>query len=254
MKILIIEDEPHNAQILSEIIVQLKPDSIIPGILESIEQAVKYLSNQNNTPDLIFADIQLADGLSFEIFTKIKIKCPVIFCTAYDQYTLQAFKTNGIEYILKPVKEEDIEAAFIKYETLKVSLKPDNEIVNLLKQTFGQKESYKSSILVHYKESFIPVAVNKIALFIVENEILYIQTLDNQRYPVFKTMSEIESSIDPSLFFRINRQVLLNKNAIKEVQPYFNRKVIIKTDVRIKEQLIVSRLKVTEFMNWIEQS
>jgi len=254
MKVLIIEDEPHNALTLSEIIVQVRPGSIILEILESIEQAAKYLTNPNNKPDLIFADIQLADGLSFEIFSKIKIKCPIIFCTAYDQYTLQAFKTNGIEYILKPVKEEDVEAAFIKYETLKESLKPDNEIVNLLKQAFNQKESFKTSILVHYKESFIPVAVNKIAFFVVENEILYIQTFDNQRYSVFKSMSEIESSIDPSQFFRINRQVLLNKNAIKEIQPYFNRKVIIKTDVRTKEQLIVSRLKVTEFMNWIEQS
>jgi len=254
MKVLIIEDEPHNAQTLSEIIVQVRPGSIILELLESIEQAVKYLTNPNNKPDLIFADIQLADGLSFEIFSKIKIKCPVIFCTAFDQYTLQAFKTNGIEYILKPVKEEDVEAAFIKYETLKESLKPDNEIVNLLKQAFNQKESFKTSILVHYKESFIPVAVNRIAFFVVENEILYIQTFDNQRYSVFKSMSEIESSVDPSQFFRSNRQVLLNKNAIKEIQPYFNRKVIIKTDVRTKEQLIVSRLKVTEFMNWIEQS
>jgi len=254
MKVLIIEDEPHNAQTLSEIIVQVRPDSIILEILESIEQAMKYLTNPNIKPDLIFADIQLADGLSFEIFSKIKIKSPIIFCTAYDQYTLQAFKTNGIEYILKPVKEEDVEAAFIKYETLRESLKPDNEIVNLLKQAFNPKESFKTSILVHYKESFIPVAVNRIAFFVVENEILYIQTFDNQRYSVFKSMSEIESSIDPSQFFRINRQVLLNKNAIKEIQPYFNRKVIIKTDVRTKEQLIVSRLKVTEFMNWIEQS
>lgn len=254
MKILIIEDEPHNAQILSEIIVQLKPNSVILEILESIEQAVKYLSNQKDTPDLIFADIQLADGLSFEIFSKIKITCPIVFCTAYDQYALQAFKTNGIEYMLKPVKEEDVRAAFVKYETLKESLKPDNEIVNLLKKTFSPKESYKTSILVHYKESFVPVFIHKIALFVVENEMLYIQTFDNQRYPVFKTMSEIESSIDPSLFFRINRQVLLNKNAVKEIQPYFNRKVIIKTDLSIQEQLIVSRLKVTEFLSWIEQA
>jgi DNA-binding LytR/AlgR family response regulator len=254
MKILIIEDEPHNAEVLNEIIVQVKPGAIILEVLESIDQAVKYLSNQNITPDLIFSDIQLADGLSFEIFSKIKVKCPIIFCTAYDQYTLQAFKTNGIEYILKPIKEEDIEAAFIKYETLKESLKPDTNIVTLLKQAFSPKESYKTSILVHYKESFIPIAVNKIAFFAVENEILYIQTFDNQRYPIFKTMSEIEFSVDSSIFFKINRQVLLNKNAIKEVQPYFNRKVIIKTDVKIKEQLIVSRLKVTEFMNWIEQS
>lgn len=254
MKILIIEDEPHNAEVLNEIIVQVKSGAIILEVLESIEQSVKYLSNQINTPDLIFSDIQLADGLSFEIFSTIKIKCPIIFCTAYDQYTLQAFRTNGIAYILKPVKEEDIKAAFVKYDTLKESLKLDTNIVTLLKKAFSQKESYKTSILVHYKESFIPIAVNKIAFFVVENEICYIQTFDSQRYTIFKTMSEIESSIDLSIFFRINRQVLLNKNAIKEVQPYFNRKVIIKTDLKIKEQLIVSRLKVSEFMSWIEQS
>jgi DNA-binding LytR/AlgR family response regulator len=254
MKILIIEDEPHNALILSDIIMHVRPDSIILEILESIEQAVKYFTNPNNKPDLIFTDIQLADGLSFEIFLKIKIHCPVIFCTAFNQYTLQAFKTNGIEYILKPVKEEDIITAFNKYETLKESLNSDKEIVNLLKQAFNQKERFKTSILVHYKESIIPIAVHKIAFFVVENEILYIHTFDNQRYPVFKTMSEIESSVDPSLFFRINRQVLLNRNSINELQPFFNRKIIIKTELIIKEQLIVSRLKVTEFMNWLEQS
>jgi two-component system response regulator LytT len=254
MNILIIEDEPHTAQILSEIIVQVRPDSIILETLESIEQSVKFLSNDKNLPDLIFSDIQLADGLSFEIFSKVQLKCPIIFCTAFDQYTLQAFKTNGIEYVLKPVKEEDVELAFTKYETLKESLKPDTEIVNLLKNTFQKKENYKSSILVHVKESFIPIEVSKIAFLIVNTEILYIHTFDNKRYPVFKAMSEIEASLDPTIFFRINRQVLLNKKAIKEIQPYFKRKVIVKTDLKIKEQLIVSRLKVTEFMNWIEQS
>jgi two-component system, LytTR family, response regulator LytT len=254
MKILIIEDELQNAQILSELIKQARPDSIILGVLESIVQAEIYLSNDSNKPDLIFADIQLADGLSFELFSRIKILCPIIFCTAYDNYTLQAFKTNGIEYILKPVKDEDVEAAFLKYETLKESLKPDTQSISLLKQAFSQKENFKTSILVHYKDSFIPISIAKIAFFAVENEILYIQTFDNQRYPVFKSMAEIESSVDPSIFFRINRQVLLNKGAIKLVQPYFNRKVIIKTDLSIKEKLIVSRLKVSEFKNWIEQS
>jgi DNA-binding LytR/AlgR family response regulator len=254
MKILIIEDEPHTAQTLGEIIKQLRPNSIILGILESIERSVNYLLNDSNLPDLIFADIQLSDGLSFEVFSKIQVKCPIIFCTAFDQYTLQAFKTNGIEYILKPVKEEDVELAFIKYETLKESLKPDSEVLTLLNSKFHQKESYKSSILVHFRERFIPIEVNKIAFFVVDAEVLYIQTFDNQRYPVFKSMSEVEASIDPSLFYRINRQVLLNKKAIKEVEPYFKRKVIVKTDLNIKEKLIVSRLKVTEFMNWIEQS
>lgn len=254
MKILIIEDEPHNAKILSEIIVQLRPGYIILDTLESVKQAVKFLTSQSNVPDLIFADIQLADGLSFDVFSKVEIKCPVVFCTAYDQYTMQAFKTNGIEYILKPVKEQDIEAAFVKYDTLRESLKPDADIVNYLKQTFGQRVSYKSSVLVNYKEGFIPIPVKEVAFFVVENDIVYVQTQDNQRYPLFKTMSEIETTIDPALFFRINRQVLLNKNAIKEVRPYFNRKVIVRLDIKVEEKLIVSRLKVKEFMNWLEDA
>jgi two-component system response regulator LytT len=228
MNILIIEDEPHTAQILSEIIVQVRPDSIILETLESIEQSVKYLSNDKNLPDLIFSDIQLADGLSFEIFSKVQLKCPIIFCTAFDQYTLQAFKTNGIEYVLKPVKEEDVEIAFTKYETLKESLKPDTEIVNLLKSTFQKKENYKSSILVHVKESFIPIEVSKIAFFIVDTEILYIHTFDNKRYPVFKSMSEIEASLDPSIFFRINRQVLLNKKPLKRCNLILSEKLSLK--------------------------
>jgi DNA-binding LytR/AlgR family response regulator len=254
MKILIIEDEPHNAEILSEMIQKLHPNNTIVDVLESNDQAIKFLSNEVQTPDLIFSDIQLSDGLCFETFLKVKVKCPIIFCTAYDQYTLQAFKTNGIEYLLKPVKEEDLESALLKYELLKESLNTDSNLIKILKQTYNQGEKYKTSILVKSKESFIPIEVKNISIFLVENEILYIQTADNERYPVFKTISEIESSIDPSMFFRINRQVLLNKNAIKEIQPYFNRKVIIKTNLKIQLQLIVSRLKVTEFLNWIEQS
>lgn len=254
MKVLIIEDEPHNAQILGEIIVQLKPGSVILDVLESIKQSVQYLSDQNNKPDIIFADIQLADGLSFEIFSTINVRCPIVFCTAYDQYMLQAFKTNGIEYILKPVKEEDIKAAFIKYDTLKESLKVEPDAMDRAVQSHRSKVTYKTSILVHYKESLIPVSVFDIAIFFVDFEVLYIQTFDNRRYAVFKSMSEMESQIDSSLFFRINRQVLLNRNAIKEVQPYFNRKVIVKTDVQVKVQLIVSRLKVVEFRQWMEQT
>ncbi len=254
MKVLIIEDETHNAHLLSEIIEQLNPNAIILQPIESVEGAIKYLSNLPQEPDLIFADIQLADGLSFEIFSQVKPKCPIIFCTAYDQYALQAFKTNGIDYILKPVKEEDVKSALTKYESLKETLKPNSEILSLLQQAYHKKAVYKSSILVNYRDSFIPIPLANIAFFIVENEILYVFTFENQRYPVFKSLSEMEPFIDPTLFFRINRQVLLNKKAIKEIQPYFNRKVMVKTDLIIKEPLVVSRLKVTEFLAWIEQS
>ncbi|MEN6617963.1 MAG: LytTR family DNA-binding domain-containing protein [Rikenellaceae bacterium] len=253
MKILVIEDEPQTTNVLIDIIRQVRPQSEIIGTFESIDQSVKYLSTAQNQPDLIFMDIQLADGLSFEIFLRVQVICPVIFCTAYDQYTLQAFKTNGIEYILKPIKEEDIHAAFAKIDKLKQSFKPENELLSYLKQELIERKKYKSSILIRIKESFIPISINDIALFILDGEIIYAYTFENQKYPVFKSLSEIENDIDPNQFFRINRQILITRTAIREIQPYFNRKVVVKTQLKVNAQLIVSRLKVTEFMKWVEQ-
>ncbi len=253
MKILIVEDEPQTASVLQEIILQIKPDAQIQGIAESVEQSVQLLSNEANLPDLIFMDIQLADGLSFEIFPRVKVKCPVVFCTAYDQYTLQAFKTNGIEYILKPIKEDDIAAAFLKLESLKQAIAPELSILNMVKNALQSKSSYKTSILVRFKESYIPVSVSNIALFLVDTEIVYAYTFDNQKYALFKPMSDVESEVDPHQFYRISRQALINRTAIKEIQPYFNRKVVIKTQLKVNESLVVSRLKVSDFMSWVEQ-
>ena len=253
MKILIIEDEPKTADVLKDIIKQVQPGTEIVSVLDSIQKSVDFLSDPGNIPDLIFMDIQLADGLSFEIFSRVHVKCPVIFCTAYDQYSLQAFKTNGIEYILKPIKEEDVKSALNKFENLRRSIKPESEILNVLKNALGQSKNYKTTILVRFKEGYVPIQVSNIALFYVDTEIVYAHTMDNQRYAVFKPINNIEEESDPSQFFRINRQVLLNRMAITEIQPYFNRKVIVKTHLKIKEQLIVSRLKVTDFMTWMEQ-
>jgi two-component system, LytTR family, response regulator LytT len=253
MKILIIEDEPKTASVLEDIIIHYEPNTELLGILDSIQKSVEYLSNSQNLPDLIFMDIELADGLSFEIFAKVQVKCPVIFCTAYDQYALQAFKTNGIEYILKPIEEEAIKTAFIKYERLKQSIKPESEVLSVLKNALGHQNCFKTTILIRHKNSYVPILISNIALFFIETELLYAYTFDNKKYAVFKTISDIENDIDPALFFRINRQMLLNRSAIKEIQPYFHRKVIVKTHLKITEQVIVSRLKVTDFMNWIEK-
>lgn len=250
MKVLIVEDEPQTAALLKEIIGEVYPQAEIMGIAESIEQSVKLLAVAQ--PDLIFMDIQLADGLSFEIFKRVEVKCPVIFCTAYDQYTLQAFKLNGIEYILKPVKEEDIRAAFAKVEKLKQAFAPNVELLNSIRDLFTEKKSYKSTILIRYRESYIPVPVEKIAVLLLEDEVVQAWRFDQQKHAVFKTMDELENSLDPALFFRINRQTLVNRQAVQEVQPYFNRKMVVKTALKLTEQLVVSRLKVTEFLKWLE--
>jgi DNA-binding LytR/AlgR family response regulator len=251
MNILIIEDEPQTARILKEIIEKIEPGARIGGITESIMRSVEYLSAHQ--PDLIFMDIQLADGLSFEIFSRVEVKCPVIFCTAYDQYTMQAFKSNGIEYILKPVKEEDIRAAFEKIKKLQQVFSQDKQVLTSIQQLFSVRKNYKSSILIRFRESYIPVAIDSIAVFLLEDEVVYAYRFDQQKHAVFKPLDEIEASLDPSLFFRINRQTLLNRNAIREIQPYFNRKAIVKLPFKLNQQLVVSRLKVTPFMQWIEQ-
>lgn len=252
MNILIIEDEPQAAKILKEIIEEENPAAKVDAITESISQSVKYL--QNTRPDLIFSDIQLADGLSFEIFSRVEVHCPVVFCTAYDQYTLQAFKTNGIEYILKPVKNEDVKAAFEKVEKLKKVFSPGPELLESIQNIFSPKKSYKSSILIRYRESYIPVLVENIGLFVLQNEVVYAYTFDQKKQAVFKTLDEMEASIDPALFFRINRQTLVNRKAVLEIQPYFNRKMVIKTTFQTEEKLVVSRLKVSPFLEWMEQS
>ena len=251
MKILIIEDEPQAAQILTEIIGEENPTAQVIMVTESISQSVKYL--QTSQPDLIFSDIQLADGLCFEIFKNIEVHCPVIFCTAFDQYTLQAFKSNGIEYILKPVKNEDVKAAFGKVEKLKKAFAPGQDLLESIQQIFSPKKSYNSSILIRYRESFFPLPVENIGLFTLQNEVVYVFSFDQKKQAVFKTLDDLEESVDPALFFRINRQTLISRKAVLEIQPYFNRKMVIKTPFQTEEKLVVSRRKVTQFMEWMEK-
>ena len=253
MKILILEDEPQIAEVLIDILRKIKSETEFVATLDSIDATVQFLSGRQNIPDLIFMDIQLADGLSFEIFSRIEVTCPVIFCTAYDQYTLQAFKSNGVEYILKPIREEDIRAAFDKLEILKQSFNSDRNILEIIRNTFPEQKNFRTSLLVQYKGSYIPLAVDNIAFFFVSNEMVYAHCFDNKKYSVFKAMEEIESTLNPKQFYRISRQHLINRASIKEIQSYVNRKVVIKTALQSSEQLIVSRLKVSTFLKWVEQ-
>jgi DNA-binding LytR/AlgR family response regulator len=253
MKILIIEDEPQIAAELTDIIGKIIPEAEFVEILESIEASIKFLSVEKNEPDVILMDIQLADGLSFEIFSLIKINCPVIFCTAYDQYMLEAFKSNGIEYILKPITEDDIRMAFEKLDKLRLSFNSESNMLTMIKNSFSLQKNYLNSILVHHIGNYIPISIENIAFFHLTNEIVYIHCFNNKKYSVYKSMEEIESTLNPNQFYRINRQILLNRHSIKEIQPYVNRKVIVKTDLQSPEELIVSRLKVSSFLKWIEK-
>ncbi|MBC7846365.1 MAG: response regulator transcription factor [Flavobacterium sp.] len=251
MNILIIEDELKAAKSLITMIAAVRPTAKIVSQLQSVESVVKYFS-ENNMPDLIFMDIQLADGLSFDIFKKVTISCPVIFCTAYNEYSLEAFKANGIDYILKPFSREDIEIAFGKVEQLKnyfqQNLVPD--IGNLLSRLDPQVG--KKSFLVFKHNKYVTVPTDAIAYFCIKHEMVHIVCLDKQEYPINQSLEQIFSLLSPSMFYRLNRQYIINFNAIKEIEPYFARKLYVKLIIPTEERLLVNKEKSSSFLHWME--
>lgn len=250
MNVLIVEDEKYTAQLLKELI-ENDPDFLVTNILGSIVESVQYLNKHQNKIDLIFLDIQLEDGYSFEIFKHIDITTPVIFCTAYDEFTLQAIKNNGIEYILKPFQETDVTNALNKFKKLVGSIQ--SKSMNLVMNPFQKADTYQESFLTQIREKTIIIHTKDIAAFILDHETVYIYTFEGKKYPIFKNMDYIEKACDPKLFFRINRQMLINHHAVLSIQDYFNRKVSIQLKIELPEKPIVSRLKVTAFKEWLER-
>ena len=251
MNVLIVEDEAHTASLLKEIIEQ-DENFIVTEIIESVVDAVAYLHKNQKKLDLLFFDIQLADGKSFEIFKNIDVEVPVVFCTAFDDYSFEAIKNNGINYVLKPFKETEIHQALQKFLRLRESLGAGSSLQNLVS---GRSEKqFQKNFLCYQKEKAFVISVQEIALFAVEFETVYLYTLSGKKYALFKKMEYYESTCDPDQFFRINRQMLVNQDAILSFQPYFNRKVILELTTTPEEKPIVSRLKVSAFKEWIEKS
>lgn len=248
MNILIIEDENKTASLLKEMIEEQEL-CLVVNICQSIDSSVKYLNKNQEKIDLIFMDIQLADGESFEIFKQITVTKPVIFCTAYDNYMLKAFKNNGIDYILKPFHQKDINYALTKVGFIKHSLTNINDLREVLSI---KPKTYQQAFIVESREKLIPIFVLDIAIFILKNENVYALQFNGEKVSIFKPLDEIELSINPAVFFRINRQMIVNRRAIKDIEPFFNRKVIINLLFDISEKIIVSRLKVSDFKKWIE--
>lgn len=251
MNILIVEDEPRTAKSLEKIITELRPDATVTGVCQSIESAVKRLS-QAGSPDLIFMDIQLADGLSFEIFKQVEVTCPVVFCTAYDEYAVEAFRQNSIGYILKPFSKEAIADAFKKLDSFRAFYKKDavpdfSALINKLTAPEG-----KSSFLVFNNQKYITVATENIALFYVQHSATCILCFDKKEYVISQSLDQIGALVSPGQFFRVNRQYLVNFKAIKEVEHFFMRKLYVKLIVDTKEKLLVNKEKAPRFLAWME--
>ncbi|NUY79539.1 response regulator transcription factor [Flavobacterium sp. MAH-1] len=250
MNIVIIEDEPKTAKSLENLILDLKPEAEIIGWYDSVESSVAALSKAQ--PDLIFMDIQLADGLCFEIFKSVTISCPVIFCTAFDQYSIEAFKSNGVDYILKPFSRDDIWEALKKVDELKnffqKNATPDlNDLLNKLNPSAG-----KTSFLVYKNLKYTTVQTDDVAFFYIKNDSTFLVTFDRQEFPLTQTLTQVASLVSAKQFFRVNRQYLVNFKAVKEIEHYFLRKLYIRLAVETPDKLFINKEKSHAFFSWLE--
>jgi len=253
MTIVIIEDEELTACDLSETILKVDPEAQIIAILKSVSEAVAFFNENEDSPDLIFSDIQLGDGLSFEIFSRINCTAPVIFCTAYDEYALEAFKTNSINYLLKPFSQKSVSDALDKYKALQNSFLKSKLNYETIFELFSNDKGRKpGSLLVYHKDKIFPVKLDQIAVFYIENEMTCLLTLSSTVHPVNKTLEELEK-LTTSEFYRANRQILVNRKAIKEVSQYFARKLSVSLVIPFAQKIIVSKEKSTDFLKWLSR-
>jgi DNA-binding LytR/AlgR family response regulator len=251
MNITIIEDELRTAKSLENILKELRPFAKIAGPHQSIEEAVAAFS-AGQQPDLIFMDIQLADGLSFEIFKSVEISCPVVFCTAFDEYSLEAFKRNGVDYILKPFSKDDITAALGKVDNLKnfFQQKSVPDISEFLIQMVRPAE--KTSFLVFKQQKYTTVQTAQIAYFYIRNESTSIMCFDGQEFSLSQSLDQISGQVSQKQFFRVNRQYLVNFSAIKEIEHYFLRKLYVKLVIQTPDKLLINKEKSSAFLSWME--
>ncbi|KIC61378.1 LytR/AlgR family response regulator transcription factor [Chryseobacterium taiwanense] len=252
MNIIIIEDEFRAAKSLQNLITELKPEAKIIGVYDSIEMSIEAL--KDSKPDLIFMDIHLSDGLSFEIFKQAEITCPVVFCTAFDQYMLDAFKSKGVDYVLKPFSREDIAEAFRKVDELKKFFQktelPDLEA--LIQKITQPQTPAKTSFLVFKNQKYTTILTENIAYFFIHNEITHLMTFDKQQFQLTQTLGQIAEQVSQKQFFRVNRQYIVNFSAIKEMEHYFQRKILVKLTVETPEQLLINKEKSHSFFSWLE--
>ena len=249
MKVVIIEDEKPAARRLNRLLNKRELDVVV--MLHSVAEGVAWFS-KNEHPDLIFLDIQLSDGLSFEIFETVKVKSAIIFTTAYDEYALKAFKLNSIDYLLKPIDDEELDDAIEKFEethqSKSVQLNVD-DFRNLLH--LSPSSNYKSRFTIQIGQHLKIIDVDDIVCFYSENKATYIQNSEGRAYLMDASLEQLEKDLDPSLFFRINRKCIVNLKAIKDIISYTNSRLELKL-MNFKEfQMIVSRERVKDFKSWI---
>ncbi|MCM4169612.1 Sensory transduction protein LytR [Arenibacter antarcticus] len=253
MKVVIVEDELAASENLAFILKNIEDSIEILAVLDSVKESIAYFSKSNEA-ELVFMDIHLADGLSFEIFDSIEIEAPIIFTTAYDQYALQAFKLNSIDYLLKPIDEDELALSLEQYKgQFKGKGLYTEQVAGLLNLINKQKTTYKSMYLVNHRDQMIPLKTENIAYLYIETGTVKAVTDKNQTYTMEQNLEDLENDLDPTIFYRINRQFIVRRDAIKGIQQYFNGKLIVNVTPPSHERIVVSRAKSSEFKNWMNQ-
>jgi len=257
MKVLIIEDEYPAAERLEKLIHKADASVEIVGVLGSIEAAGKWITS-NPLPDLIFSDIQLSDGLSFQIFEQFSIKTSIIFTTSYDEYAIKAFKVKSIDYLLKPIKLQELEAAIAKFREMQKAFSPTDyalKMESLLDNLqLSDQKKYKTRFLVKQHDQLVPVSQEEIAYFLTANEMVCLVRKDGKQFLVDYTLEELEKLLNPQYFFRLNRQFISAMPAITKIHTYFNGKLKLELRPDTPHEVLVSREKAQTFKEWMEGS
>ncbi len=259
VQVIVVEDEIHSGTMLAKMVGRLRPDWEVKATLQSVADTVAYLQ-EHPKPDIIFLDIELADGNCFSIFEQVKVDSAIIFTTAYNEYAIKAFKLNSIDYLLKPIKEADLKQAIEKYEHVMELLSGNesepkagidyDQLAHLINTS---QNGYRKRFLISRRESFFKLDAKDIACFLFDARITYAITFDNQRYVINHSMDRLENELDPELFFRANRQTIINMEAIDRFESYFNGQLAIKLVNNIEDKVLVSRIKASQFKEWLNR-
>lgn len=247
MRVLIVEDETSSYENLREILREIDPDIDVAGNTESVVQTVHWLK-VNPAPDLIFMDIHLSDDSAFAIFDKMNVEIPIVFTTAYDQYAIEAFKVNSVDYLLKPIKVNDVRHAIAKFERFN-----RNDITHYLSQLLQLAPSSrrKAKILVPYKDKLIPVDMSDISFFYTADKSTFVYLGDGTRYSYSKTLDQIMTTLDSDNFFRANKQFIIRRESVVNITIWFDSRLLVTLDTEVPERIYISKNKAAEFKAWL---
>jgi len=259
MKILIVEDEDLAVKKLQKTLALVDASAVVVGVTDSIKTTVEWLQG-NPSPDLILMDIELSDGQSFEIFNRIEVKSPVVFTTSYDEFALKAFKVNSVDYLLKPIQKEDLEASMEKFRQMKSAYASSpgtnggtismDALVKELHQKLQPKE-YRKRFLVKHAQKLVSVEIEEIAYFFSDGRLNFFKTYDNKKFVVDYTMDELEEMLDPDRYFRISRSFYVAVDSVDQIHEYFGNRLLLHLKPAVDKEAIISREKVTEFKKWM---